>query len=347
MTSPEIVNFLRERSNQQRIKQGIPTVVYPKLPTTPTPAPVPVQLPCRFRGLDVIDHFDCKSCGDRKDIKVPVYPCEKHGRCTILKSFAGTMCCHLCDDRQEPEFPKPFVSETNVAGAGIVLGFYGLPELARLQILTIRETCGSVPILIADDGSGRDADFRKLVEQYPRVEFWPNCERLGHYAGDLSVFYKGLQWASMKGLKWLCKLSQRFVWTHPGWLQSAVSRLESSRLATMMQNCMDNNSPLWIRSECVLFDVWRWTPHYREFAHEALGNPTELRVWHLVHSHFGGQYCPWTELPVDRYQRAAGTLWHGSHGDHEFRQFALSKGVELGPDFHTAGAERMPGWKRG
>lgn len=222
-----------------------------------------------------------------------------------------------------------------------------MPELARLQVTLIRETCGDVPVLLADDGSDRDAEFEAVAESFKGVEFWPSDQRRGHYAGDLSVFWKALQWASSRGLKWVCKLSQRFVWTQPGWLRMAVEGLAASGEATMMQRCLDSGQNLYVRSECMLLEVERWLPLYKEFDMFQIGNPTELYIWHRVHAHFGERFCPWPGMPEDRYRPTPGSLWHGCDSEGSFRELARSRGIELGPEFNTGGWEGQPGWKRG
>lgn len=240
------------------------------------------------------------------------------------------------------------------AGAGVVVGCYGLPGLARLQVETVRATCGPVPVLLADDGSGKDAEFESVREPYAGVEFWPSDHRRGHYAGDLGVFWKGLQWAHVRGLAYLCKLSQRFLWTRPGWLAEAVDLLGRSGDAVLMQRCLDNgnvpgreHTDLFVRTECLVLDVAAWLPHYREFDRPALGNPTELYVWDLVVRHFGGRFAQWPALPADRYKVAPGTLWHGSHAEGPYRELAARFGVGLDPEFTVRGWDHLPNWKPG
>lgn len=278
----------------------------------------------------------------------PCHGCEESG-CLWCHHFRHTPAIRralggdpaTCDP---PPLPSPVPTP---AGAGLVVGCYGLPQLARLQVRTIRSTCGPVPILLADDGSGHDADFAAIEDGEPDVTFWPSDRRRGHYAGDLSVWWKGIQWAHTRGLRWLAKLSQRFVWTAPGWLAAAIKTLEASNLSLLMQRCVDSGTDLFVRTECTLFDVPRWVPHFREFDRDRIGNPTELYVWDLVVRHFGGRYAEWPGLTTDRYAPTPGTHWHGSHAEGPFRRLAERYGIDLGSDFHCGGHQHRPGWKQG
>lgn len=253
--------------------------------------------------------------------------------------------CRVCWLRAPRSAPEPPPAP---AGVGIVIGCYGQPQLARLNVTMIRETCGNVPVLIADDGSNRDSEFERIEG----AEFWPSDTRRGHYAGDLSVLWKGLQWAHTRGIRRLVKLSQRFVWYTRGWLDDALAPWGES--ATLMQRCLDNgNVPgrpgtdLYIRSECMGLDVPQWLPHYRLFDRGRLDNPTELYIWDLVVRHFGGIFAEWTTLTVDRYANTPGALWHGSHAEGPFRELAARHGIDLGSEFHVAGHNMKPNWVRG
>lgn len=311
-------------------KDGRYAALFAAAPPAP-PAPPP-RTPCRFEGA-VAEPAAC-AC-DLRHVRFCDHPENETDRCTRGPNNGAVACCATCRHHA----PK----------AGVAVGCYGMPGLARLQVKAIRAACGpDVPILLADDASPHGAEFRAIADAAPGVTFWPNADRFGHYAGDLSVFWKALQWAATTGLRYVCKLSQRFVWTEPGWLDRAAADLAASGHATLMQRCLDGGVDLYARTECVLFDAARWGAHYAEFTPRGdLGNPTELAVWHHVHTLFGGQFCAWAALPVDRYAAAPGTLWHGSHPAAAYHEYAARLGVRLGDDFHVAGAETRPDWKRG
>lgn len=314
--------------------------------STTTPLPV-LRSPCVHEGA-VLEF--CPTCqGDLRHVR----DCDVHERCT--RGFVSTLIksCINCPEYRVAQYttPNPALS---VDGAGVVIGCYGLPKLAAIQVRMIRETCGDVPILIADDGSNRDNEFDQIVEQHPGVEFWPSDARLGHYAGDLSVVWKGLQFAHNRGVKWLCKLSQRFIWTETDWLRRAVDELSASGRATKMQRCMDAGPgnggrpvDLKIRSESMLMDVAKWVPHFRDMERTILHNPTEFYFWGVIHREWGGTFDVWRELTADRYAKSPGTVWHGSHIPADYQKLATRVGLPLDPEFTTAGWPTLPGWKRG
>jgi hypothetical protein len=231
---------------------------------------------------------------------------------------------------------------------GVVLGTFGLPSLARLQILLLRETCGPIPVLIADDASGHDDEFHDLAAELPGVTFWPNPARRGHYAGDLSVFWKGLQWGQTTGLKWVCKLSQRLLWVRPGWLADAVRGVESSGLATSFQRCFDDGVNLYCRSECVLMNVPDWGRHWRLFDKPRLFNATEFYLWDLVHRFHQERFHVWGEIPPNRSSPRPGSfVWHTCNTDEDYRVIASRFGVVLDSGFTTEGWMSLPNWKKG
>ena len=242
---------------------------------------------------------------------------------------------------------SPPLRERASAEAGVVVGCFGLPGLARLQCRLIRQMCGPVPILLADDGSERDAAFVEIEDTEPDVTFWPSDARKGHYAGDLSVYWKGLQWAHVRGFKWVCKLSQRFLWTRSDWLADAVAVLKGSGKAILGQRCVDNGTDLKLRTECVMFDVAKWLPHFKELDRDRLGNPTELYVWGMVHREFAAELAEWSPITVDRYQAIDGVIWHGTHSADYYRRAAQQLDVALDPEFTVKGWDKVPGWVRG
>lgn len=333
--------------------------------TTIRPAKQGVKNPlasgCVYRSLEPCGEIACGTCNPDHNLRLKVYKCGLYGECTLAKPQTGMGCCDGCSSRMVPpdlsriplnvvfDNAKPPVQET-----GVVIGTYGFPQLARLQIRSLLETSGPTPVLLSDDGSGQDAEFHRIAAEHPHVTFWPSADRRGHYAGDLSVFWKGLQWAYRHGFKYLAKLSQRFIWTKEDWLKHAVERLDHSRLAVHMQRCIDNGGNngrrkinLYIRSESVVLDVAKWFPHYRMFDQSALNNPTELFLWAVVHKHFAGMFSEWQEMPADRYAVTPNTLWHGSHGREAYVKYAEARGIRLEDNFTVKGWQHVEGWKRG
>ncbi len=299
---------------------------------------------CRFLGNDTGVQVSCGPCSEKLGtvVKFKVFTCHcpaTNGTCTTKYAVDTVQSCDQCRHKQ--------------SSAGVVIGTYGYPKLAAFQVRVIRDTCGDVPILIADDGSENDKAFEEIASSNLDVEFWPSDHRRGHYSGDLSVFWKGFQWAHNKGLKHLVKLSQRFVITEDRWLAKICKLMDDTGHATVMQDCIDGaggnveNCRLYVRSECMAFDVAKWVPYYREFDTGDLHNPTELYIWHRVHAYFGEQYAPWPRMPINRYEPMPETLWHGTNGEADYRQVAASKGLTIDDDFTCAGAASLPNWKRG
>lgn len=315
----------------------------------------------------------CDYCGER--ISLPTasglgipgparswYVCEHPGRPNPRAQLRGSVpyvcpcegCNYTCRGyaHRTPDHEPP-------RGTGIVIGTYGLPQLARLQVKLIRETCGDVPILFADDAAelahpGTDAAFHAITEEFPGVTYWPSAERRGHYAGDLSVFWKGLQWAQGRGLRWLCKLSQRMLWTRVGWLADAVRELEASGLPTMFQGCIDNGKDLYCRSECVLMDARVWGQHWQLFDRPKLHNATEFYLWDLVYRFHAKRFHVWSEIPLVRElrPRPGAFVWHTCHGDADYAalhaRFGVAPDRRGGSQSMTAsGWQWVPGWKKG
>lgn len=319
---------------------------------TPPPAarrPLPIRQPCQFEGVVVERCTQCGAAGELNHVR----DCERFDvNATRGPNNGAARSCAACFDYRPPSrFPTPAATPP---GVGIAIGCYGLPQLTRLHVRLIRDTCGGVPILIADDGSGRDAEFERIVAAEEGVEFWPSDQRLGHYAGDLSVVWKGLQWAETRGLKWLCKISMRFLWTEQDWLKKAVALADAGGEATLMQRCTDagpgnGGKPvdLKIRSECFMVDAAAWSPFRAEMKQPRLNNPTEFFFWHVVHREWGERFTEWAPLTVNRYAPTPGTLWHGSHNRAAYERLADSYGLPLDPEFYTNGHQNMPGWKRG
>lgn len=304
--------------------------------------------PCRYE-LDIIERCtQCGAAGERNHVR----ECEVHDRCTRGPNNGTVAACSSCRDWA----PMPFFVDPArpVEGTGIVIGCYGFPKLAALSVRMIRETCGDVPILLADDCSGHDAEFEEIASQNKHITFWPSETRLGHYAGDLSVFWKGLQWAHTNKFKWLCKLSMRFIWTQQNWLSDAIRLIEPTPHHILMQRCTDAGPgnggrpvDLKIRSEAVLLDAPAWIPFYNEMTSTKLNNPTEFFLWHIIHREWGGKFAEWKPLTVNRYAVTPGTLWHGSHTRQPYDDLAARFGMELDKEFHVNGHQNVPGWKRG
>lgn len=221
-----------------------------------------------------------------------------------------------------------------------MIGLYGpqAAALAALQLVALRRWAGGVPVLLADDCSV-DREGLCAVARAHRADLWSNARRFGHVSGDLSVFHKGLTWARGRGLRYLVKLSQRFLWTLDGWLTAAVGTLEASGLPLLARRCAGRET--WpLRTESVVLDVWAWTrpAALHALTPRPLGRATEHALHDALHDHCGGLYWPWLALPVDRYGPHQGAVWHCSHPPAAYAALARDLGVKWsGGEVYTGG----------
>ena len=92
-----------------------------------------------------------------------------------------------------------------------------------LQIAVIRNTCGPVPILVSNDDPPTHERLKAICERFEDVELDTNPERISHTGGDIAVFHKGIKFGARRGLRFVAKLSQRFIINRPRWLQDAAN----------------------------------------------------------------------------------------------------------------------------
>ncbi len=55
--------------------------------------------PCRHRG-EAVDVAECPSCGGT--VRLKVFACAVHARCTASRAVAGLACCASCPDFEAP-----------------------------------------------------------------------------------------------------------------------------------------------------------------------------------------------------------------------------------------------------
>jgi len=56
------------------------------------------EAPCRFRAAVAQATVLCSSC--RGKIKLKVFGCDLHGKCTVSRKVEGMACCGVCVDYQ-------------------------------------------------------------------------------------------------------------------------------------------------------------------------------------------------------------------------------------------------------
>lgn len=245
------------------------------------------------------------------------------------------------------------IESRSVGDHGVVIGSYGMPGVVELSIAMIRKTCGhSVPILIADDNTPEKMGRKRLLElprKWPSVSLIMNGENLGHAPGDIRAYRNGLRWAKANHIKYLCKLSQRFIFTSENWLKTACDMMQSMGVAVASQRAVHLNLQFAIRSECVFMDVDKCTSSEVMMSRldPAEGKiPTSAEDWLAAAINEGGlgpvQRC--AILPVDRFGKHPNAIWHNSHStdnynevENAYTRLAKEMGIDLGPEFSGAG----------
>lgn len=241
--------------------------------------------------------------------------------------------------------PK-FVAKTDDVPAGVVIGSFRWPELIDMQIRVIRDNCGAVPILVSNDDPDSHSSLSSICNKHKDIFLWTNHERIGHTGGDISAFFKGVLWGASRGLRVVCKLSQRFVINRPRWLQDSAKELLLSGLPIGSRRT--HGVEMYdLRTEACLLDIGWWnnnevlnriTPR-KMWADAPGGLAAEKIIFRLVEDTMGGIYYPWANvLGEDRYKRDyPDVLWHCNTNEREYRELAKSHGVELSPQFHISG----------
>lgn len=247
--------------------------------------------------------------------------------------------------------------------SGVAIGCYNLPKLAELQIQVIADKCGPVPILLCDDtkpGTDRQQAIADLAKKYPNVKYWGNPENYGHHRGDASCFWKAIQWGKIEGLEVVCKLSMRHIINIDNWLKDSSKAFLESGHATGASGCIDNDTRLFIRSECVLLNVAKWfdSGAYKELqGRNSYAPVVELHYNHIMCQYFGvmqwndekgacemGQRWLWPLMNERRNRRVDGIIWHCSNTEDEYRELAEKYKLKLDDDFHCAGSEQRRGY---
>jgi hypothetical protein len=307
-------------------------------PPKPVNRPAPVSLPiCEYlldgRGDISCQHRRCeKGVGGTGGVK----PCESCGpdRCRYFLPLGAE------------EKPPTFTTKTTDQTAGVVIGSFRWPELVELQIKVIRHNCGPVPILVSnDDPNGADR-LASICKRFDDVTLDNNRERIGHTGGDIACFHKGITWGAARGIRWVTKLSQRFIVDRPRWLQDSAEQLRLSGLPMACRRTV--GAEMYdLRTECVLLDVGFWNvPHVldrikpRRYWSDVPGGLSAERImFRVLQDLLGEVYFPWVSLLGEcRYKRdRADVLWHNNTHESEYRRLASQFGVTLPKEFHCDG----------
>jgi hypothetical protein len=144
-----------------------------------------------------------------------------------------------------------------VAGpsVGLVISTYAAVPYVHVALESWRRHYPEIPVLVKDDCSPQRDELRALCYSY-RAEFLSHEKRLGWAAGDMSSLYHGLLWAQRRGLKFLVKMSRRFIPLY-NWLPDFSHLALAKRAATFGNECIQ--SKMKIRTECMGLNTELWS----------------------------------------------------------------------------------------
>ena len=257
---------------------------------------------------------------------------------------------------------RPFVPRPDDPPCGIAIGSHNLPSLIEMQIVLARRLCGDVPILICDDCSdgfgptptGKFARLQEIAGRYPDVLLWPNPGRIGHAGGDISAFWKAIQWGKLRGLRVVAKLSQRFLPTKTRWLQDGAIELLATGLPLACNRCREAYRGVWhyfeLRTEACLLDIEQWhrPDVLSAFTPRPIATAAEMVIWDYVRDLLGGRWHVWSMMPsTSRHDVDPGYLWHGTHTEQQYRQFFGQFGLAIDEDFSCKTWVDQPGYVLG
>jgi len=311
-----------------------------------------IYLGKRVRNADGSIKTELCTEGCAKGTKLDVFECKVYGEATLTK-------CRKCKVKSVSvqnilpqtkvlvEPPKMLKYLCNPNKIGIVIGTKDWPNLTELQIKILRSTCGELPILIADDCSSGceinfppDSDYGKLyalTKKYNGVHIAPNSTTLGHGAGDLSVFTKGLVWAKIWNIEYLVKVSRRMLIDIPYWMQYWTHRLIQDNNAVAAQKRND----YWpFYTSCIILKSSTWFPLIDQLYPIKLNSDkTKIYVEHvfrdIIDKYFRGVYTPLGLLRKDITLKNPGVIWHEACKIDEYKRLFLKYGVSMDGNFSS------------
>lgn len=351
------------------------------------PQPKKVQEPpCMYLGKRVRDEDNkikqvvCTE-GCAKGTLLDVFECEVYGEVTLtkcrtckLKRLASSKPNTLekldgifsdaknsrdkVEEIESVEIPEKLTYLNSKIAVGI--GTQGWPGLTELQIKTIKHNCGNIPILICDDHSegcsinpDNQSVYGRLVEltkKYDKVEIWPNPVQFGHGAGDLSVFYKLLTWATTNNIDYVAKLSRRLLIDVPYWLQYWTNILIKDNHVICIQKQLSEQWALSTNGVILRTDYWnKIIDKFRPI--NLNSNISKIYVEnifeHILNEKLEGTHTPFSLLSKNPKKKSPGILWHPANTLEDYKNCFLKYNVKMDQTFSVECSAHLDNFKIG
>ena len=227
---------------------------------------------------------------------------------------------------------------------GVVIGSFGMPSAVALNVAAIHYFNNpSIPVLVHDDSTPPDRDpCGYFLRKHDGFELYRTPGQMGHVTGDIHCFIHGLKWAREKGLKYLVKISQRFIFIEQDWLLKAVKQADSEQAITLSQPAAHYGVWPWgknsIRTECVLMRVEEWSrPEIFEAILSHHVTPElSIRIVAEMNVHPGKPIGRLRLFGPSKSERRQGLLWHDSNSPEEYQAIGKRLNVET-EGYHNHG----------
>lgn len=225
---------------------------------------------------------------------------------------------------------------------GIVVGTFASVPYIHLQLESRLRNYQSIPILIHDDGSNKNAELQELCLQYG-ADYEYNTIRQPHCIGDLTAFAGGLLWAKSKNIDILVKISRRWLF-RVNFIDDLQKLALSSQYATICNYTTTFN--FGFRTECIAMNVAQWSkPNSFEQIVEPIRTPRGIFVEGHLHNiarelekqncvkakHYRAThpitpdkngYAFWDIMGNDRMKKSGNYLWHDANKAIDYAQQA-------------------------
>jgi hypothetical protein len=300
-----------------------------------------IYLGKRARNSDGSIKTELCTTGCAKGTKLDVFECQVFGETTLSKC---RNCSSKCTNIQkivrqkESSFDIP-PNLKQLPKIGVVLGTQGWYNLTELQINVIRRMCGQIPILVSEDlGQQVTPELFNLKKKYTEVDVWHNSRKLGHGAGDLSVFFKGLVWAKKNNIEYLVKVSRRLIIEVPFWIQYWTKRLIKDKCSVALQR--EKHYPWHIQTHCMILKVEDWFNDIQavlpfEFDTKNTGSCVELYMYNMIEKHFKCKFSTLALLSASPTKKSPGVIWHSTHTLEDYKQIFLKYNIPMDKTFST------------